>query len=50
MAGVLHDPTQLPEDLPVPQDDGAARHLAGMRLPDVALTATDGTAREPVEA
>jgi peroxiredoxin len=43
MAGVLHDPTQLPEDLPVPQDDGAARHLAGMWLPDVALMATDGT-------
>jgi peroxiredoxin len=43
MAGMLHDPTQLPEDLPVPQDDGAARHLVGMRLPDVALTATDGT-------
>ena len=42
MAGVLHDPTQLPADLPVPQDDGAARHLTGMRLPDVTLTATDG--------
>lgn len=28
--------------LPVPQDDGAARHLAGLRLPDVALIATDG--------
>jgi peroxiredoxin len=35
---------QLPEDLPVPQDDGAARHLAGMRLPDIALPATDGSA------
>jgi peroxiredoxin len=42
MAGVLHDPTQLPGDLPVPHDDGAARHLAGMRLPDIALAATDG--------
>ena len=42
MAGVLHDPTQLPADLPVPQDDGAARHLTGMWLPDVTLTATDG--------
>ena len=39
---VLHDPTVLPDDLPVPQDDGAARHLAGMRLPDIALAATDG--------
>jgi peroxiredoxin len=42
MADALHDPTQLPADLPVPQDDGAARHLAGMRLPDIALPATDG--------
>jgi peroxiredoxin len=32
----------LPADLPVPQDDGAARHLAGARLPDLALAATDG--------
>jgi len=40
---VLHDPTVLPEDLPVPLDDGAARHLPGMRLPDLALPATDGS-------
>jgi peroxiredoxin len=33
----------LPEDLPVPQDDGAAKHLAGMKLPQLALAATDGT-------
>jgi peroxiredoxin len=33
---------QLPPDLPVPVDDGAARHLAGLRLPDLALLATDG--------
>jgi peroxiredoxin len=38
-----HDPTQLPDDLSVPVDDGAARHLAGMKLPDIALQATDGT-------
>lgn len=44
MTNVLHDPTQLPEDLPVPQDDGAARHLEGVRLPDIALIATDGSA------
>jgi peroxiredoxin len=37
-----HDPTILPADLPVPPDDGAARHLAGMRLPALALAATDG--------
>jgi peroxiredoxin len=34
---------QLPENLPVPQDDGAARHLPGMKLPDLALPATDGS-------
>ena len=38
----VHDPTVLPDDLPVPQDDGAARHLTGARLPDIALAATDG--------
>ena len=39
---ILHDPTVLPEDLPVPRDDGAARHLTGARLPALALAATDG--------
>jgi peroxiredoxin len=39
----LLDPTILPDDLPVPEDDGGARHLAGMRLPALALAATDGT-------
>jgi peroxiredoxin len=39
----LHDPTQLPDNLPAPQVDGAARHLFGMRLPRVALPATDGS-------
>ena len=34
---------QLPDDLPVPEDDGAADHLPGMEIPDVALSATDGT-------
>jgi len=32
----------LPSDLPVPEDDGAADHLWGMRLPSVPLPATDG--------
>ena len=40
----LHDPTVLPDNLPVPKDDGAARHLPGCRLPDLALPATDGQA------
>jgi peroxiredoxin len=39
----LHDPNVLPADLPVPQDDGAARHLTGMRLPSLPLEATDGS-------
>jgi peroxiredoxin len=39
-----HDPTFLPSDIPAPQDDGAARHLAGAKLPDVALPATSGPA------
>ena len=42
MTDTPHDPNVLPEDLPVPQDDGAARHLMGLKLPDVALFATDG--------
>ncbi|MFL5816995.1 MAG: peroxiredoxin [Conexibacter sp.] len=32
----------LPPDLPVPVDDGAADHLPGMRLPDLALRSTLG--------
>lgn len=43
MAGTAHNPLVLPDGLPVPQDDGAARHLKGMRLPDIALAATDGS-------
>jgi peroxiredoxin len=38
-----HDPTILPAGIPVPQDDGAARHLAGIRLPSVPLAATNGS-------
>jgi peroxiredoxin len=37
-----HNPNFLPPDIPVPQDDGAARHLAGLALPDIALPATSG--------
>jgi peroxiredoxin len=33
---------QLPEDLPIPEDDGAANHLVGMRLPKVLLGTTVG--------
>ena len=35
-----HDPTILPANIPAPQDDGAARHLPGMALPDLPLPAT----------
>jgi peroxiredoxin len=37
-----HNPQFLPPGIPVPQDDGAARLLAGMKLPDMALPATNG--------
>jgi peroxiredoxin len=38
-----HDPNVLPADLPIPRDDGAARHLTGRKLPALALAATDGS-------
>ena len=38
----MHNPNALPPNIPVPQDDGAARHLAGMKLPDLALPGTGG--------
>lgn len=42
MSQVQHNPLILPDNLPVPQDDGAARHLTGAVLPDLALPATNG--------
>jgi peroxiredoxin len=39
-----HDPSYLPPDIPAPQDDGRARHLTGLRLPDIELPATSGGA------
>lgn len=39
----MHNPQFLPPGIPAPQDDGAARHLAGAKLPDLVLPATDGT-------
>ena len=38
-----HDPTVLPPNIPVPEDDGATRHLTGIKLPDLALPATSGS-------
>jgi peroxiredoxin len=40
---IPHNPNVLPADLPVPDDDGAARHLTGRKLPALALAATDGS-------
>jgi peroxiredoxin len=41
-----NDFRRLPADLPVPVDDGAADHLTGLELPEVALPSTQG---EPVD-
>jgi len=43
MGTVLHDPNELPANLPAPVDDGGASHLAGRRWPALALPATDGS-------
>ena len=40
---MLPQPDALPDDLPVPADDGAARHLPRRTLPRLALQATDGS-------
>lgn len=39
--------SQLPSDLPIPQDDGAAQHLKGMRIPEISLHATTGNKLNP---
>jgi peroxiredoxin len=39
---MVDDLNAVPDDLPVPEDDGAAAHLSGTDLPDIALPATDG--------
>jgi peroxiredoxin len=44
MTVTSHDPTILPAGLPAPQDDGGAQHLRGLRLPSLALAATDTSA------
>jgi peroxiredoxin len=40
----MHDPNVLPAGIPAPQDDGGARHLTGMKVPDIALPSTSGPA------
>jgi peroxiredoxin len=39
---LIHDVYSLPEDLPVPEDDAAADHLAGLELPDLQLDSSLG--------
>lgn len=36
------DYTVLPDNLPIPLDDGAADHLPGKRMPQLVLSTTDG--------
>jgi peroxiredoxin len=36
------NPYELPDDLPVPTDDGAADHLPGIQIPSVPLSSTAG--------
>jgi peroxiredoxin len=38
----MHDPYVLPDDLPVPEDDGAGDHLLGMVMPSVVLESSLG--------
>ena len=42
--------SQLPPDLPVPVDDGAASHLTGMEVPSLRLRATRGGELDLAEA
>jgi peroxiredoxin len=42
MSDGMSDWAQLPTDLPVPTDDGAADHLRGLHLPSVPLSSTAG--------
>jgi peroxiredoxin len=39
---VSHDVYTLPPGLPIPEDDGAADHLVGLRLPDLTLASSQG--------
>jgi peroxiredoxin len=48
----MNNPIETPDwsKIPAPMDDGAARHLTGMRIPTVPLAATDGTTVDLAEA
>src|SRR4051812_17110629 len=47
---IVTDYSQLPPDLPIPEDDGAADHLAGMALPEIRLPSSLGGAIDLSEA
>ena len=38
----MHDPMQLPQDLPIPVQDGLAAHLLGLPMPVLELPSTHG--------
>lgn len=38
----MTDYSTLPDDLPAPQDDGAADHLPGLPMPELSLRTSDG--------
>jgi peroxiredoxin len=42
MVEAMWNPLELPADLPVPEQDGAADHLPGRAVPDIALPGTRG--------
>ncbi|MDZ4723908.1 MAG: peroxiredoxin [candidate division Zixibacteria bacterium] len=39
-----HNPNQLPDNFPIPEDDGAADHLQGKGMPSILLSSTAGQA------
>jgi peroxiredoxin len=45
----VSDYTALPDDLPVPEDDGAADHLPGTPVPRLSLPATSGSEADLAE-
>lgn len=45
----MRDLTELPNDLPVPEDDGACDHLPGRVLPSLELDSTSGAPVNPAD-
>lgn len=45
----MRDLYTLPDDLPVPLDDGSANHVVGAKIPDITLRSTDGTEQHLVD-